>query len=116
MFVCQFTNCPNSEFSECKFTLKNTHTLTKTKINTSVKQRTVDGGVNNATGLAFADLTEVSVDEVRALLLFLALLHLAGSKAINQVPDGQQLLHLEQIARDVLQYGNEVHNSYACRY
>ena len=89
---------------------------TKTKTNIPVKQRTVDGGVSIATGLAFADLTEVSVDEVRALLLFLALLHLAGSKAINQVPDGQQLLHLEQIARDVLQYGNEVHNSYACRY
>lgn len=89
---------------------------TKTKINISVKQRTVDGGVSIATGLAFADLTEVSLDEVRALLLFLALLHLAGSKAINTVPDGHQLLHLKQIAREVLQNGNEVHNSCACRY
>ena len=118
MFVCQFTNCPNLEFSECKFTLKK---LTKTKINTSVKQRTVDGGVSNATGLAFADRTEVSVDEVRALFLFTRphlglLLHLPGHKPLKQVPDGQQLLHLERIARDVLQNGNEVHNSCACRY
>ena len=89
---------------------------TKTKTNISVKQRTVDGGVSIATGLAFADLTEVSVDEVRALLLFLALLHLVGSKAMNEVLGGQKLLHLEQIARDVLQNGNEVHNSCACRY
>ena len=89
---------------------------TKTKINISVKQRTVDGGVSIATGLAFADLTEVSLDEVRALLLFLALLHLASSKAINKVPDGHQLLRLKQIAREVLQNGNEVHNSCACKY
>lgn len=89
---------------------------TKTKINISVKQRTVDGGVSIATGLAFADLTEVSLDEVRALLLFLALLHLASSKAINKVPDGHQLLRLKQIAREVLQNGNEVQNSCACRY
>ena len=94
---------------------------TKTKINISVKQRTVDGGVSIATGLAFADLTEVSLDEVRALLLFLRphlglLLHLAGNKPTNQVTDGHQLLRLEQIARGVLQNGNEVQNSCACRY
>ena len=94
---------------------------TKTKTNIPVKQRTVDGGVSIATGLAFADLTEVSVDEVRALLLFPRphlglLLHLAGNKPTNQVPDGHQLLRLEQIARGVLQNGNEVHNSCTCRY
>ena len=88
----------------------------KKKEKKAVKQRTVDGGVSIATGLAFADLTEVSLDEVRALLLFLALLHLASSKAINKVPDGHQLLRLKQIAREVLQNGNEVQNSCACRY
>ena len=116
MFVCQFTNCPNLEFSECKFTLKNNNNK-----NTSVKQRTVDGGVSIATGLAFADLTEVSLDEVCAFLLFPrphlgVLLHLAGNKPTNQVPDGQQLLRLERIAWEVLQNGNEVDNSCACRY
>ena len=93
----------------------------KRKKKKAVKQRTVDGGVSIATGLAFADLTEVSLDEVRALLLFLRphlglLLHLAGNKPTNQVTDGHQLLRLEQIARGVLQNGNEVHNSCACGY
>ena len=91
------------------------------KKSTAIQQRTVDGGVSIATGLVFADLTEVSLDEVRALLLFPRphlglLLHLAGNKPINQVPDGHQLLRLEQIARGVLQNGNEVHNSCTCRY
>ena len=79
------------------FPKANSHSETN---KTPVKQRTIDGGVSIATGLMFADLTEVSVDEVRALLLSLRphfgmLLHLAVNIPFNQVQVGQHLLHLE---------------------
>ena len=89
----------------------------------SKPRRTVDGGVDVAAGLVSADLTEVGLDEVPALPLPLPLLpehldvlrHLAGDEPLQYLPVGQDLLHGEQVARDVLQDGEEVQGRSACR-
>ena len=83
-----------------------------------VNQRAVDGAVNVAPGLVFTDLVDVSVDEVRALLLFClhlgVFLHLALSELVQQVHVGEDLLHLTRVARDTLQNRGEIYDRGAC--
>ena len=73
-----------------------------------------------AAGLVSADLTEVGLDEVRALPLPLlpehlgVLRHLAGDEPLEQGYVGQDLLPLERVARDVLQPREEVDDVGAC--
>ena len=66
----------------------------------------------------FTDLTDVSVDEVSALLLsrvhLRVLLNLAVNEPEDQVHVGHDLLHPERVAKDVLQKREEVQGSSAC--